>query len=121
MKRTASRILPAAFAAILVAGGLSNPAEAGGWRHGHGWGGGPHRSSGYFDFSFYSPPEPFYGPEPVYYNPQPYNPVPQQYNYTQPDDRYCREYNTTARVGDRYQPTYGTACMQPDGSWQIVD
>lgn len=34
--------------------------------------------------------------------------------------RYCREYQTTATVGGRPQQVYGTACRQPDGSWQIV-
>lgn len=32
---------------------------------------------------------------------------------------YCREYSVKALVGGRYQETYGTACRQPDGSWQI--
>lgn len=35
--------------------------------------------------------------------------------------RYCREYQTTARVGGGLRETYGTACMQPDGSWEIVN
>ncbi len=35
--------------------------------------------------------------------------------------RYCREYQTTATVGGRRQATYGTACRQPDGQWEIVD
>lgn len=34
--------------------------------------------------------------------------------------RYCRKYTTQASVGGRTQSTYGTACRQPDGSWQIV-
>ena len=34
--------------------------------------------------------------------------------------RYCREYTTTATVGGRVQETYGRACRQPDGTWQIV-
>ena len=34
--------------------------------------------------------------------------------------RYCREYQTTATVGGRTQQVYGTACRQPDGSWQII-
>lgn len=34
--------------------------------------------------------------------------------------RYCREYTTQSTVGGRAQSTYGTACRQPDGSWQIV-
>lgn len=34
--------------------------------------------------------------------------------------RYCREYTATAVVAGRPQETYGTACRQPDGSWEIV-
>jgi surface antigen len=37
------------------------------------------------------------------------------------DGRYCREYTADARIGGRVQQTYGTACRQPDGSWQIVN
>jgi surface antigen len=37
------------------------------------------------------------------------------------DGRYCREYQTHATVGGRTQDTYGTACMQPDGSWEIMN
>lgn len=36
------------------------------------------------------------------------------------DGRYCREYTTQAAVGGKQRQTYGTACRQPDGSWQIV-
>lgn len=34
--------------------------------------------------------------------------------------RYCREYTKTIRVGGQLQSGYGTACMQPDGSWELV-
>lgn len=34
---------------------------------------------------------------------------------------YCREYSSTAIVGGRRVPVYGTACRRPDGSWQFVD
>jgi surface antigen len=34
--------------------------------------------------------------------------------------RYCREYEQTINVGGRAERGYGTACRQPDGSWQIV-
>lgn len=34
---------------------------------------------------------------------------------------YCREYNTTATIGGTVQRVYGTACRQPDGSWQLVE
>lgn len=33
---------------------------------------------------------------------------------------YCREYQTQTVVGGQVQPSYGTACQQPDGSWKIV-
>lgn len=32
---------------------------------------------------------------------------------------YCREFQTTITVGGQVQQGYGTACRQPDGSWQI--
>ncbi|MGE0754996.1 MAG: glycine zipper 2TM domain-containing protein [Alphaproteobacteria bacterium] len=35
--------------------------------------------------------------------------------------RYCREYQAVSTVAGRQQQTYGTACMQPDGSWQVVN
>ncbi len=34
---------------------------------------------------------------------------------------YCREYQKTIRVGGGIESGYGTACMQPDGSWMIVE
>jgi surface antigen len=37
------------------------------------------------------------------------------------DGRYCREYQAQVNVGGHPRETYGTACQQPDGSWQIVD
>ena len=33
---------------------------------------------------------------------------------------YCREYTRTVYIGGRTQDAYGTACLQPDGSWMIV-
>ena len=32
---------------------------------------------------------------------------------------YCREYQQTVTVNGESQQAYGTACRQPDGSWQI--
>ncbi len=34
--------------------------------------------------------------------------------------RYCREYQQTVYVGGKQESAYGTACQQPDGSWEIV-
>lgn len=36
------------------------------------------------------------------------------------DDGYCREYQRSATIGGTVQQMYGTACMQPDGSWRIA-
>ena len=35
-------------------------------------------------------------------------------------DRYCREYVTEVVIGGRSEQAYGTACRQPDGSWERV-
>ncbi len=63
------------------------------------------------------PPAPYYQQTRVIYAQPVIVPPPVQ---VVDNDRYCREYQTTSRVGGRLQPSYGTACYQPDGSWQIV-
>jgi len=40
--------------------------------------------------------------------------------YQQNDGSYCREFEQQIIVGGERQKAYGTACRQPDGSWQIV-
>lgn len=35
--------------------------------------------------------------------------------------RYCREYQQIVVVGGEKQSGYGTACQQPDGSWEIME
>ena len=40
--------------------------------------------------------------------------------YRQSDGRYCREFTQTVTIGNRTEEAYGTACRQPDGSWQII-
>lgn len=42
-------------------------------------------------------------------------------NYYQDNSgQYCREFTNKINVGGRSETGYGTACRQPDGSWQIV-
>jgi len=36
------------------------------------------------------------------------------------DGRYCREYTSTAVIAGNTEQTYGTACRQPDGAWQLM-
>ena len=33
--------------------------------------------------------------------------------------QYCREYKQTVSIGGEQHQAYGTACRQPDGTWQI--
>ena len=33
--------------------------------------------------------------------------------------QYCREYRQTVYIGGQEQDAYGTACRQPDGTWEI--
>lgn len=40
--------------------------------------------------------------------------------YKEPDGRYCREYTQTVLIGGEQHDAYGTACRQPDGTWQII-
>ncbi len=85
-----------------------------------------------FGFNFgvpvYPPPPPIvYAPPPAYYVPPPplvYSPPPA---YAPPAanapaaGQYCREYQSTTVINGAPQPMYGTACLQPDGSWRIVN
>lgn len=41
--------------------------------------------------------------------------------YQASNGQYCREYTQTIKVGGKSQKGYGTACRQPDGSWQIQE
>jgi hypothetical protein len=38
-----------------------------------------------------------------------------------PDGRQCREFQQQVTIGGKNEEAYGTACRQPDGSWQVVD
>jgi surface antigen len=41
-------------------------------------------------------------------------------SYAAGNGRYCREYTSDAVIAGRKQQTYGTACRQDDGTWEIV-
>ena len=49
-----------------------------------------------------------------------YNVVPEK-NVSVEGNPYCREYRSTAIINGKKQSVYGTACRQPDGSWQTVN
>jgi len=64
------------------------------------------------------PPSVVYMPAPVVM--APVQATPTSDTYLDRLGRYCREYQSTVIVGGMVRPSYGTACLQPDGSWQIV-
>ncbi len=82
------------------------------YRHGH-----KHRSRGYGHYKHrrtrYVVRERYVVVPQAYTPPAAYPPPP--------DARYCREYRTDGRIGGAQQPLYGKACLQADGSWQIVE
>ena len=38
--------------------------------------------------------------------------------YQTPGGQYCREFQQTIVIGGKEEKAFGTACRQPDGSWQ---
>jgi len=77
---------------------------------------------------FVNPPPVVYAPPPtvVYaappvYSQAPIDATPASAPYRTSDGRYCREYQAQVIVGGVPQPSYGTACQQPDGSWRVVN
>lgn len=95
-----------------------------------------HRQPGYgVRYVYVAPPPAYYYPPPpprvVYVTPPPppvyYNAPPVAYQaQTLPggplagSQPQCREYQSTAVVNGQQVASYGTACLQADGSWRIV-
>ena len=86
------------------------------------------QARGFVSFHFGVPlvagPPAYYYPPPVYYYPPPgYVYQPPAYvsqPAPAPPQQACHEYQTTATIDGRPQPAYGRACLQPDGTWRIV-
>jgi len=57
--------------------------------------------------------------QPVDYSGPAYTPPPVSYRYSNPNVSCLqeREYQMTVLVGGKEAQAYGTACLQPDGSW----
>lgn len=72
----------------------------------------------YYPPAYYYPPPAYYYPPPAAYYAPPQSYAPAAPSYGQGET--CREYQSTTTIDGRPQPTYGTACLQPDGSWRIV-
>lgn len=73
----------------------------------------------YRPYHYYAPPPPpvvRYHAPPAAVGVDPAGPV-----YYSRSGQQCREYQSRAMVGGRSQPVYGTACLQSDGTWRIVN
>ena len=85
----------------------------------------------------YGPPAYYAPPPPVYYYPPPANYPPAAtaapsagtsqgaivtpYSGQGQATGNCREYQTTTTINGVPQKSYGTACLQADGTWRIVN
>lgn len=84
-----------------------------------------HHSNHYrpYPTAYYVAPQPVFieqPPQVVYVQ----NTVPQpviQPIVIQEQNLYCREYTRNVFIGRRVMQSYGTACLQPDGSWQVMN
>lgn len=75
-------------------------------------------------YNGYVPPPPPAYQAPVTYQPAAADPsVYQTTAYTQPgySRAYCRQYSGAIRIDGQRQESTGTACLQPDGTWKIVN
>ena len=76
-------------------------------------------------------PPPYYGPPPAavygppasaYVSPGPtVSATPVSPPYRAANGLMCRKYQSTVSVNGKSQNRYGTACLQPDGSWRIAN
>jgi hypothetical protein len=93
----------------------------------------PHNWSGYHHHRYYhrppivvvrpAPPPVIYAPPPavVYSAPPVVSAIPSSPVYQTQNGQYCREYQGTITVNGVSQPSYGTACLMPDGTWRVVN
>jgi len=74
---------------------------------------------------YYPPPPVYYPPPAVIYAPPPVvvapTPVAVPAVAAPAPTGYCRQYRGDATVDGANQPFYGTACLQADGRWHIVN
>ena len=115
--------------AVLTIGAVLPPSAYAGGGH-HGFGHGVHHGHGlHFGFGFAFSPYPYpYGYPyyaPVYVAPAQPSPtvVYRQRAQIIPREKsaYCREYTKKIVVDEKEARAYGTACLQDDGSWRMVN
>ena len=75
----------------------------------------------YYYYPYYPPPVVYAPPPVVYAPPAPMVVNPASAPYVANNGQTCREYQSTTMIGGATRPVYGTACLQPDGTWRIVN
>ena len=90
-----------------------------------GYGYAPYYAPAYYQPTYVAPP----APQVVYVQPQVVDyrerePASVEGGYIGEDtsggsSRYCREFTQHIRIDGKIQESYGTACLRPDGTWQI--
>ncbi len=112
---------------VVTMGALLPPSAYAGGGH-HGFGHGFHHGHGlHFGFGFVFSPYPYGYPyyAPVYVAPPQPSPIVVYRQRAQITSRaksaYCREYTKKIVVNGKEARAYGTACLQDDGSWRIVN
>jgi surface antigen len=81
-----------------------------------------------FPGRWWVPPPVVYGAPPVVYGAPPVVVVPgtpvQPQQSSPPEqttqDQYCREFQRDIIIDGKPERAYGTACLQPDGTWKIM-
>jgi surface antigen len=76
----------------------------------------PHYPSGGYSIISESPSTVYYPYAPNYVAP----PAPPPTYIDQNAGTYCRPYSQEIRIDGQLQESYGTACLQQDGTWRIV-
>ena len=144
-----SSLLVAAVIVVMAAGISAGAARAdsfsfsysNGWHHGPWYGRPPHGRhfhDSYWDRHYWGPPayrphvvivapppvSYYTAPPPVVYAPYDggqISAVPASPVYQTAGGQYCREYQAQVIVNGQRVPSYGTACLMPDGSWRVVN
>jgi hypothetical protein len=125
------RLLATSLAVAFVAPlGLAETAFADGprgdrYRGGHGHHHYHHRHYArpyYAPYGGYLAPGVYLNLPPVVIAPPPVVLTPAPLIVQQPAPRVrCRSWTGSVVIGGRAQPAYGTQCLMPDGTWQLVD
>jgi hypothetical protein len=111
IQKSSKAILLAAGAAVVLFGGLATaPAEARAF------------VSVGVGLPFFAPPPVVYAPPPVVYAAPPvvYAPAAPVAYAPAPAAQTCHPFQSTIQVNGQTQPSYGTVCLQPDGTWRVV-